>query len=381
RKLIQLYRLSRELHFIKILPDSELSGKTIRDIGWQQKTDTCVVGILREGKLKLTPAPDEQVGHYDILLIQGRLTNQMMQEYRLKEEREAEVPELVDESTTLAEIVIAPHSTMIGKNLADLHFREKYLLTVLAIWRNGKSIQAGLPELPLMYGDTLLVHGSANQIHLLDNEPDLILLEEDPDAVLRPNKNYLALGITLITLTIAALGILPIAVVVLAGAVLMILTGCMSMNDAYRGIEWKAIFLIAGMWPLSTALATTGLAAGGINLVLKLIGEVPPLVIAAVLLFSSFLLTQIMSGQVASLVLAPLAMAASSLTGIDPRGLGMAVALGCSLAFATPFGHPVNIMVMNPGGYTMKDYARVGFPLTILVAITILVGLHFYWGI
>jgi di/tricarboxylate transporter len=163
--------------------------------------------------------------------------------------------------------------------------------------------------------------------------------------------------------------------------VLMVLSNCIGMNDAYHGIEWKAIFLIAGMWPLSIAIRSTGLADATVHSLIDLVGQVPPLVIAALLLCLALVLTQLMSGQVACLVLAPLALAAAALVKVDPRGMAMAVALGCSLAFPTPFGHPVNIMVMSPGGYSFRDYMRVGAPLTLLVMAGILLGLKLFWNV
>jgi di/tricarboxylate transporter len=161
----------------------------------------------------------------------------------------------------------------------------------------------------------------------------------------------------------------------------LLLTGCLNMNDVYHSIEWKAIFLIAGMWPLSDAIRSTGLASGIMNGLLGWLGPLSGLGIAAILLFFALIFTQLMSGQVAALVLAPLAMAAAQGAGLDPRSLGIAVALGCSLSFPTPFGHPVNIMVMSPGGYKIKDFFRVGFPLTLLIMGAILIGLHFLWGL
>jgi di/tricarboxylate transporter len=177
------------------------------------------------------------------------------------------------------------------------------------------------------------------------------------------------------------LDILPVALVVLTGAVLLLLTGCMSLNDAFQHIEWKAIFLIAGMWPLTIAIRDTGLAASATTAMLNWLGPVSPLIVAAFFLLISMLFTQFMSGPVAPIIIIPLALSAAANFGIDPHPLALAVALGCSLAFITPLSHPVNIMVMNPGGYTFKDYTKVGLPLTLLAIVTILAGLHFIWGL
>jgi len=291
------------------------------------------------------------------------------------------VPNVVNEVIKLAEVIIPPHSSMNGKTLRDLTFREKYHLTVIAVWRGACPVEGPLADLQLQAGDALLVQGTARRIRLLQGDADLVLLEEDPDAILEPGKIYLAVGITLASLVIAATGVVPVPVVILAGAVLLIATGCMNMNDAYRSIEWKVIFLIAGMWPLSTAIRDTGLASLAIHSLLGLLGTISPLWIALALILVAMLMTQVMGGQVAALVVAPLALAAAASIQLDSRALAMAVALGCSLAFPTPYGHPVNVMVMTPGGYNFRTFSRIGIPLTILVILGILAGLFIFWGL
>jgi di/tricarboxylate transporter len=216
---------------------------------------------------------------------------------------------------------------------------------------------------------------------MLREERDFIVLEEDPDPVLNPGRARAALVITLLTLAIASIGWLPVAQVAFGGAILMLLLGCLGMEEAYRTIEWKVIFLIAGMWPLSFAIQTSGLADFIIEAVSRVFGDVSPLGLAAILLGLTLAVTQLVGGQVASLILSPLALSAALASGADARGMSMAVALGCSLAFLTPFGHPVNMMVMGPGGYTMRDFLRIGGPLTLLLILTILAGLHFFWGL
>ncbi|MDZ4158505.1 MAG: SLC13 family permease, partial [Anaerolineaceae bacterium] len=288
---------------------------------------------------------------------------------------------ITDDAITLAELVIAPHAQINGMTVREVRFRELYNLNVLAIWRESKPIQIDIADIPLRSGDALLVQGAAENIRLLREVPNLILLEEDPDAVLKPGKQTLALFITLLTLGVAAWGVLPISLVVMAGAALVLLTRCVSMNDAYRNIEWRVIFLVAGMLPLSIAIRTTGLADIGVDFIFRLLGNPTPLALTAVLIGLAFGFTQFMSGQVAALVIAPLVLAAANNMGVEPYGMAMGVALGCSLAFPTPFGHPVNIMVMSSGGYTVRDYIRVGLPLTVLVFLCILAGLRLFWGI
>jgi di/tricarboxylate transporter len=165
------------------------------------------------------------------------------------------------------------------------------------------------------------------------------------------------------------------------GALLMILTGCLTMDDAYRSIEWKAIFLIAGMWPLGIAIRSTGLADSLARTVLAGLAHSGSGWLAVGLLLGGLCLAQLLGSQVASIVLIPVGLTMAAAAGANPRAIGMAVALGCSLAFLTPLGHPVNIMVMGSGGYSFRDYVKVGGPLTVIVLLIVIIGLKVFWAL
>ncbi len=382
QRLETLYNLRNTISEVRVLAGCPLAGMRLADMGWALQTRTTILGILRNGQAILAPGPEETLEVGDRLFVQGQISAEIMEAQCLQREVHPAEPSLVsNENITLAELVISPHSSLIGRTLKEIRFRDKYHLNVVAVWRSGDAISSGLSDLKLRFGDALLVQGLASVIHAMTDHSDLLLLEENPDAVLKPGKLWLALAIMVVTLGIATLGYLPVAQVVLAGAVLMLLTGCLTMNDVYKNLEWKAIFLIAGMWPLSTAIMSTGLAdAVGVALIQHL-GFAAPWVIAAVLIGVGLLLTQVMSGQVAALVIGPLALAAASQLQVDPRAMAMGVALSCSLSFPTPLGHPVNLMVMGSGGYRFRDFLRIGTPLTILIVGVILAGLILYWGI
>jgi len=381
-KLMAQYHLNTELSQLKVLPASSLAEKSISSLDCKIPDQMRFLRILpKKGRPQIV-VPQAILHAGDILIVNGKPDDSTLEELGLERLpfSKGELS-MTDAANPLAEVLLSPHSSWVGKSLCEINFRIRYGLNVLAFWRQGKPILENISNLKLQTGDALLVQGGAEYIRQLEREKDLVLLEEDPDSVIRPKKLGLALLITMLTLGFAAFDILPVALVVLAGAILLLLTGCMSLNDAFLNIEWKAIFLIAGMWPLTIALRETGLAAGITTSLLNWLGPVSPLIIAAFFLIISMLLTQFMSGPVAPIIIIPLALSAAKNFGIDPHPLALAVALGCSLAFITPFSHPVNIMVMNPGGYTFKDYARVGFPLTLLSFAAILMGLHFIWGL
>jgi di/tricarboxylate transporter len=153
------------------------------------------------------------------------------------------------------------------------------------------------------------------------------------------------------------------------------------MDEAYRSVEWKAIFLIAGMLPLSIALERTGTATQLAEILFQLTGGLSPVVTAGILMLIAIGFSLLLSGQTAAVIVAPIAIAAAAPIGVDPRALAMGVAIGCSLAFISPLGHPANLLVMGPGGYTFRDYIRLGTPLTLLSIAIALVALQWMWGL
>lgn len=376
-----LYGLEKSLCEVVVQPGSPLAGLSLLQGDWAHRCGLSVVALARNGQIVVAPAREEIVLAGDTLLAQGDPRPEILAEHGLKLVTEPSIPlTLTDAAHVLGEVVLSPHARVAGKSLKDLHFREKYGLNVLALWRQGNPIRAGISELPLQPGDALLLQGAADRFRYLREERDFILLEEDPDAVFRPRKKGLAAAIGLLTLLAAALGWAPIAVVTMSGALAMLLAGCLTMDEAYRAVEWKAVFLIAGVWPLGIALSTTGLADRLAAQISTLTLDVGPLGMAAILMIAATLLNQLLGGQaVVPVLLAPVALSLADVSGADPRSLAMAAALGCSLAFLTPIAHPVNTLVMGSGGYRPFDYVRVGTPLTALTFLIILVGLRLFW--
>lgn len=382
-ELINIYDLDASLWEVMVQRGSGMAGLSIRDGDWRKKIRVNVIGITRNGDFISSPSSNIQIREGDILLAQGEPDLSVMSYYGLEVLEEKPLAgEIFNNESTLAEIALAPHSRVLGKTLREIHFREKYNLTVLALWRAGKPIHIEFADLPLRSGDGLLVRGAASNLSILNRDHDFIFLEEDPDAILHPNKARLAGLIGIVTLIIAIANIFPIALVSLAGAAAMLLSGCLSMDEAYASVNWSGIFLIAGFWPLSTAIASSGLSDQFVQSLMSITSNSSPILLMAALLVATFLLTNIMSGQaVAPIILAPIGIAIAQSAGLDARMVLMAIALGCSLAFATPIGHPVNIIVMGSGGYTYRDFLKVGFPLTIFLFAVVLSGLVIFWGL
>jgi len=197
----------------------------------------------------------------------------------------------------------------------------------------------------------------------------------------KPEKAPIAVLITAIVLFLAILDVIPLPLVMLGGAAAMVLAGCLNADEAYRAIEWRVVFLIAGMLPISIAMDHTGLAA---RLGSTLIHQLLPyghLALIAGGFFLAVIITQVIGGQVTSLIVGPIAVATALEVGINPQAMGVAVAIACSTAFLTPISHAVNILVMGPGAYTFTDFVKVGLGMTIVTFVFLMIGLVIFWGI
>jgi len=282
----------------------------------------------------------------------------------------------------MAEVLLAPRSRLIGETLTDIQFREKFNLSVLAILRDGRPRRTGLAELPLRFGDTLLVQGPRQNLRILQREPDFVVLSDLQTApAIRAHKAPVAGLLLLAMLVPVVLGWLPIAASALLAGLLMVLTKCLTMDEAYSSIEWKAVFLVAGTLPLGIAMEKTGTAEFLAGFLVDAVGDLGPMALLAGFYVLTNLLTQFMSNAASTVLIAPIAIGAAQQIGSDPHALLMAVAIAASAGFLTPVAHQSNVLVMGPGGYRFADYFKVGLPLNLLtfVVTSLLVPLLWPW--
>lgn len=378
--LIDLYNLKENLGHVDILSGSPMANQTIRDADWANWIGLSIVGIIRSGKLTL--APDSQMVLYegDILIVQGDSDPEQLETLGLA--INSGLPEnaaLKNQSATFAEVVLAPHANAVGKTVQEANFREKYGMNVLGIWREGHPILENVSTTPLNFGDALLVHGHPARLKALPAERDWIVMNEDPDVPLRPRKRWLTLGITGLVLILAISNALPIHLAVMIGAVLMLFTRTLSVNEAYQAIDWRVIFQVSGMWSLSLAIQSTGLADTVIQIFFPQGTTLPPILILGILGVITTLLTQFIGAPVSVLLIAPFALTTARTVGFNPQAAVMMVALSASLTFLTPFASPVNVMVMSPGEYTARDFLKIGLPTVIGSMVIILLGVQIFW--
>jgi di/tricarboxylate transporter len=281
---------------------------------------------------------------------------------------------------TFIEIILAPHSGAVGYTLKDINLRGRFGPTIVALRRGDRTYRTNVGDLPLAFGDSLLAIASQEQLQSLSSL-DFIVIEPDPsDQPIRLKHAVLSLGAIFAAVVGSIVGA-PLYLCTLVGALVVVFANVLTMEEAYRAIKWQAIFLVAGMYAVSIAMVQTGLAELLGNGMIQLVMPLGPIGLAAGAYVLTGLLTQIMGGQVTALMTGPVTISAAISMGIDPHAVAVATAIGCSASFLTPFAHPVNILMIAPANYTLRDFFRVGWGLTLVSFTTLLIGLLVFWGL
>jgi len=384
RNLYEAYHLEERLWEVRVPPGSRLVNTPISHSHIGEELGIIILALWRGNRAILTPEPTEIIHANDYLLLLGRRerVDKLVDWGVLVGRENTHRNGRHDYSVDLSEVVIPPRSNAIGKSLKDLRFRNKFGMTSVALWREGSSYRTDVGVTPLQVGDALLMVGPASKIKNLAQERDFIVLQSSHiHQPPRPEKASMAVLITAIVLFLAIIDIIPLPLVMLGGAAAMVLTNCINMDEAYRAIEWRVVFLIAGMLPISIAMVNTGLAARlGDALILYLLPFGPLALIGGAFLFT-VAVTQVIGGQVAALIVGPIAITAALNVGLHPQAMGVAVAIACSTAFLTPIAHAVNVLVMGPGTYRFGDFLKVGLGMTVVTFVVLLIGLVVFWGI
>jgi len=376
-ELTEAYQLGQYVTELRVLDGSALIGKTVLASKLGAQHDVTVLEILRE-KEKLFSPLNEPIRARDVLLVRGKMQDLMDLKttagleldpaFRLRDAT------LQAEDLRLVEVLVAPRSRLIGRTLAELDFRRRHGAVVLAIQRRRHAFREKLNSVRLRFGDTLLVMGQPPQLSRLRSDESFIVLDEVEEPSLRAHKAPLALGIIGLVVALAALQIVPIMVAAVFGCIAMVVTRCLTLEEAYAAIDWRVVFLLAGVLPLGIAMEKSGAAALISHYSVEYIGQFGPFAALATIYLLTAVLTECMSNNAAAILLAPIAISTAVSLNVNPRPFLMAVMFAASTSFATPVGYQTNAMIYTPGGYRFADFMKVGIPL---------VGLFFlasiYW--
>jgi di/tricarboxylate transporter len=382
-ELTDVYHLHKQLMVMQVPPDSALIGKSLKESRLGDALGSRVLGILRGENPIIMPEPHEILQAKDRLVVEGRQRDfdnlRALEELEIERRTDTDVDKLVSGESGLVEAILSPQTTLEGKTLRQINFREKFGLNVLALWRKGRAYRSNLRDMELRFGDALLLLGPRAKLQLLGREPDIIVLTETAQEDLRTEKMKWSILIMVAVLLPVILGWVQIYIAAVVGAALMVLVGCLNMKEAYRQIEWKAVFLIAGMLPLGTALDRTGAAKLIAEAVVALVGPFGPQAVMLGLVGLTFLATCFVPTAALVVLMAPIVLNTSADMGLSPFGLMMAIAMAASASFMTPVSHPANILVMGPGGYRFLDYLKIGGLLTLVTMAVLMVILPVFW--
>ena len=369
--LTTLRQLQQHLFLIKVHPGSPLVGATLGASRIGELIGLTVGGIVREGETRPAVSPDEVIRAGDNLLVAGESDRiaSLLELGDIQFDSEVDASELGSEEEALVEASLAPRCSLVGKTLGEVSFRQRYGLQVLAVWRKGAPLRSRLAGLKLTFGDALLLQGSPERMRMLAADPDFLVLSQTVQAVRRVSKAPFAVGSLLLMIGLVTADIQPIHVAAFTAAALVVLSGALTMKEAYSAIEWRVIFLVAAILPVGIAMERTGAAPWLADTVVSTAGPLGPYMVLAMLVVLSSLLSQGLDGAPTVVLLTPVVLRAAAGLGLSPYPMMMGVGLAASAAFMTPFSHKANLLVMGAGGYRAVDYLKVGTPLTIVFLI------------
>jgi len=400
-EIARRYRLPDNLFRLRVRKLSPLVDKTIAEGEFGARFNVNILELRRAPQARtvvklgetsliwkadkrkgMKPSAETTFQAEDLLLVQGTPTdvahlaaswNLGVQPAEPRDDRS-----LINQEVGFAEVVLPPESQLIGKTLTELHFGSQYHLSVLGIQRPRTDEHLNLKTTPLHFGDILLVQGPwENILALKKHRRDFVVMGQ-PESMIGPaNKSKAPIAaIIMFVMLLTMVGeVLPLTTTSMLAGLLMILTGCLTIDEAYGYIDWKSIVLVAGMLPMSTALEKVGLVSLGAQSLTDTLGSLGPIWVLGGLFLATSLFTQVLSNTATAVLIAPLALAAAHNLDIQPQAFLMAVGLAASMAFASPVASPVNTLVMGAGNYRFSDYIKVGTPMLLIGLIIAMLAL------
>ena len=368
-----------------ISEESELIGKKISETSLSKIRDFRILEVSRSGKKINSPLKDIIFNSGDQLLVKSRVSGVVdvggNSGIELGFEGGLGLQELQTESAVLIEGVIGPGSSLVGRSIKELNFREKYDVIILALHRRGVNLRDKFEDVRLAFGDTILVEGAPDKINALSQERDFINLSQSNCRPLRRSKVPYAVGALLLFMVLAAFKVAPLIVLALGAALLTLFSRCLEPSEAYEAIDWKVIFMIFGMLGLGTALQKVQViqiladSLTGWALVLKNI-----YVLIALIYLVTAILTELISNNAVAALLTPVAISVAQAMDLDARPLVVAVMFAASASFSTPIGYQTNTYIYGAGGYKFTDFTRVGIPLTIILWVVSVILIPMMWS-
>ena len=368
--LIESFNLQEYIAEIVLTENSISSGCAIKDAPLVKEVELNIIEVHRGEETFSLPTPDFVLQEGDVLRVRCDLDKfQKIQEREgvlFKPQYKWSDEDIEAADTKLVEAVIAPNSDFVGKTLAFLKFRENFGASVLALRHRGRLMIEKIADTKLDAGDALLIEVKTNRFSGLQQNPSFVIISEIEKIVYRRRKLIPALFIVAGVILTATLGIAPIVISAVVGAILLVLVGCLTMEEVYQSIEWRIIFLLAGVLSLEAAMTNSGAGMLISSQIIAVVGGWGPVALLSAFYMMTFILTEMMSNNATAALLTPIAIATAQTIGVSPRPFLVAVMFAASASFMTPVGYQTNTLIYGPGQYRFADFLRVGTPLNIL---------------
>ena len=385
------FRLDDYFTELTVLPDSPFLDKTVSEIEEDESNHLAVVGLVRDGRRLRRPFDQRRLTAGDVLLVRTTPENLVafredngvelhpVQQYSARNgNAEGGLAAQRDIAERLVQAVVAPESDFVGRSIADIDFRHRYAVIVLGLWRRHGWIEEELADVRLRPGDVLVLQGDDEALERIGSDRSFLMLVPFHGQGTVWRRAWIAAVIMAGTVVAATLNV-PLEIAGLAGAVAMVLTGCLSPSQAHRSIDSRIFVFIAGAIPLGAAMEKSGtstLLAGWLH---NAVGDWSPWLVLLTIYAVVAFVTEFMSDAATTALLAPVAAALAQALGQPPEPYVVTVAMASVTAFLTPMAHHGNLVVYGPGGYRFWDFARVGAPLTVAIALTVTLMAPLIW--
>ncbi len=366
------------------IPDSFASPQTLQELEIRPFFFTTVLGISSQDRTTVsTPDYSSTIQGGDTIIVEGPpdLVAKMAQsfDWELKDDLEVFAESFSPNNAGIMEVIITPRSELVSQTLSSCSFRNKNGITPLAVFRDNRTYVGDISTMPLRAGDALLLQGPWEKFHYLKERTDLAFTEEVQGEIIRTDKIKFAVSGLVLALVMIMGFHVQLSIALLSGAIFMVLTKVLSIDEAYESVDWMTVFLLAGLIPLGIAFEKTGAAKLIAETIMGGMGTVGPLILLSVIAILTSFFTLVASNVGATVLMVPLAMNMASTAGIDPRIAALVVAVACSNTFVLPT-HQVNALIMRPGGYKTKDYFRAGAGMTILYLVVMMAAISLFYG-
>ncbi|HEY9511942.1 MAG TPA: SLC13 family permease [Rhodanobacter sp.] len=375
----ETYGIVGETAELTVTAESPLVGMSIGEVE-QLHEPPLILAIKSGNEARMAPPADHVIWVGSVLGVLGpreqlnRFANNQL--CRLST-RMHQLGELFNPTRAgISEVVIPPVSRFIKHTIGELRLRKRFGISVLAVNRGEQVLHDDVRAISLRAGDTVVLHSNWRDLTLAAEDKDLVVVTDIPKDVQRPTKIWQAVGFFLMAQGLALFTGLDLSVAMMTGAIAMLLSGVLDMDEAYKAINWKTVFVIACLIPLGWSMDSTGTAAWLAQQVVHIFGGFSPYILQLVLAILTLLFSQVMSNVGATVMMVPVAISVAVATGGNPSAYALIVAVSSSNTFLLSSGHPALMMVTGPGGYKSNDFLRVGLPLTGLILVVTLIAIN-----